>query len=126
MLHMQHVEHKARLESELEQVVQELKSIASFNEETGDWEALPVVEELGEADENVAADTAEELTTRQAVVAQLETRYRNINRALEKIANGTYGICELSGEPIEEARLTANPAARTNIANRDRERELPL
>lgn len=123
---MQHIEHKARLELESEQVIQELKSIASFNEETGDWEAVPVADDLGNADENVEADAVEEWDTRRSVVAQLETRYRNINRALEKIANGTYGICELSGEPIEEARLTANPAARTNIANRDRERELPL
>lgn len=123
---MQYEEYKARLESDLELVTAELKTIASFNEETGDWEAIPNTEELGNADDNIGADVVEEWETRRSIVEQLETRYRNINRALEKIANGTYGICELSGEPIEEARLATNPAARTNIANRDREKELPL
>jgi RNA polymerase-binding transcription factor DksA len=27
--------------------------------------------------------------------------------------NGTYGVCEKSGKPIELDRLMANPAART-------------
>lgn len=123
---MKYAAYKKQLEADLTQIKAELQTIALFNPETGDWEAVPTTEELGDADENVAADASEDLTTRQAVVAQLENRYRNINRALVKIANGTYGICEISGEPIEAARLAANPAARTNIANRDRESELPL
>lgn len=123
---MQHGEYKTQLESDLEKIIAELKTIASFDEETGDWEAVPIVEELGNADENIEADAIEDWDTRRSIVAQLETRYRNINRALEKIADGTYGFCELSGEPIEKERLAANPAARTNIANRDRERELSL
>ena len=88
--------------------------------------AIPDKADLGNADENVEADAVEEWNGRRALMAQLEIRYRNIKRALEKIANGTYGICEISGEPIEEERLHANPAARTNLANIDREKELPL
>ena len=33
--------------------------------------------------------------------------------ALERIEKGTYGICEVGNEEIEEDRLNANPAART-------------
>ena len=50
---------------------------------------------------------------------QLENRLLDVKRALEKIDNGTYGTCEVSGEQIEETRLDANPAARTSIAHKD-------
>src|SRR2546427_10634883 len=35
-----------------------------------------------------------------------------IDAALDRIAQGTYGICELTGEPIEPARLRAIPWTR--------------
>lgn len=38
-----------------------------------------------------------------------------IDHALAKIENGTYGICEDSGEPINEARLKAIPTARYTL-----------
>ena len=34
-----------------------------------------------------------------------------VDRALEKIEEGTYGICDRGGHPIEEARLQAIPYA---------------
>jgi DnaK suppressor protein len=123
---MQNEEYKKRLETELTEVISELRTIAVQDPETGDWEAVPGNEDATETDDNVEADAVEDWDIRSGVVAELETRYRNINRAIEKIVAGTYGICEISGEPIEPERLDANPAARTNIANRDRERELPL
>ncbi len=36
-------------------------------------------------------------------------KLRMIDRALEKIENGTYGICEGTGKPIPEGRLRAIP-----------------
>lgn len=123
---MSYTVYKTQLESDLQAVISELQIIAVENQETGDWEAVPVAEDLRSADENEEADAIEEWDTRRAIVSELETRYRNIRRALDKIATGTYGICEISGEAIEPERLAANPAARTTILNRDRERELPL
>lgn len=35
-----------------------------------------------------------------------------IDQALDRLRNGTYGICELTGEPIEAERLEAIPWAR--------------
>ncbi len=46
-------------------------------------------------------------------MAVLENRWNEVRAALKKIEAGTYGICEISGEPIEEDRLEVNPAART-------------
>jgi DnaK suppressor protein len=36
---------------------------------------------------------------------------KKILRALEKLEDGTYGICEVCGEPIEEKRLLSRPVA---------------
>jgi RNA polymerase-binding transcription factor DksA len=40
---------------------------------------------------------------------------REINAALQKIREGTYGICEGTGKPISRARLEAQPWARFSI-----------
>src|SRR4029453_6720346 len=40
---------------------------------------------------------------------------REINAALAKIQNGTYGICEGTGKPISKPRLEAQPWARYSI-----------
>ena len=40
---------------------------------------------------------------------------KEIRIALNKIKQGTYGICEESGELIEENRLLANPLARYSL-----------
>jgi DnaK suppressor protein len=40
---------------------------------------------------------------------------REINLALKKLAEGTYGICEGTGKPITRARLEAKPWARYSI-----------
>jgi DnaK suppressor protein len=40
---------------------------------------------------------------------------RLIERALEKITDGTYGVCDISGEEIPKARLEAMPYASTTV-----------
>ena len=40
---------------------------------------------------------------------------RQIDRALEKIEDGTYGICDISGEEIPRGRLEAIPYAITTV-----------
>lgn len=107
------------------QITTDLQTIATYNEHTGDWQALPEATE-DTADENSRADRTEDWGERQATVAQLETRFRNIKRALTKLEAGTYGVCEITGEPIEPDRLAANPAARTCKNHLNEESLLPL
>ena len=38
-----------------------------------------------------------------------------LDRALERIDNGTYGLCKVSGRPIPKARLMAVPHTETSI-----------
>lgn len=42
-----------------------------------------------------------------------------INRALEKIEDGSYGICDISGEPIPLARLEAVPYGVTTVKTQE-------
>jgi RNA polymerase-binding protein DksA len=41
---------------------------------------------------------------------------KELNRALERIENGTYGICRATGKPIERGRLEFAPHTRYSIA----------
>lgn len=108
---------KEKLLAEQKTLEEELRGIAIFNTETDLWEATPDTELIGETDENDAADRFEDFEERTSMVTTLQARLTDVGAALEKIANGTYGICEVSGEPIEADRLEANPAARTNKAH---------
>ncbi len=109
--------YKEKLASEKVTLEEELSGIAIFNTETNMWEATPDQDMMGEIDDNDAADRFEDFEGRSGMVTTLQSRLSDINRALDKIEKGTYGTCEVSGEPIEEARLQANPAARTNKAH---------
>ena len=43
------------------------------------------------------------------VGTQLESRLERVDRALEKIDDGTYGACDACGKPIDPRRLRAAP-----------------
>lgn len=119
--------HKAKLETQLNTIVEELKGLGIYDEHSDNWEAVPDQEVSGaDADENTNADASEAAEERQATMSDLEIEYHDIRRALKKIEAGTYGICEISGEPIEEKRLLIKPDARTCIAHMNEENQLPL
>jgi RNA polymerase-binding transcription factor DksA len=50
-----------------------------------------------------------------SILESLETELAEIEAAIERIDQGTYGIDELTGAPIDPARLEAVPIARTNV-----------
>ena len=106
-------------------ITKDLEAVAVLDTATDNWEAVPESEQ-SEADSNNEADVIEAWNERRATVAALETEYRDIKRAIQKISQGTYGICEISGEMIEEDRLTAYPTARTCKQHMDQEFELSL
>lgn len=105
---------KKKLEEELVTLEGELTSVGQKNPDNlKDWEAKPADLNALSSDESELADTQEEFEGNTAILKRLEVRFNDVKKALEKIGNGTYGICETSGEPIETERLEANPAART-------------
>lgn len=50
-----------------------------------------------------------------ALVQQVRDHLAEIDAALVRLEDGSYGTCERCGRPIEEARLEARPVARTCI-----------
>jgi DnaK suppressor protein len=51
----------------------------------------------------------------EALIGQATNRLAEIDAALARLDAGTYGTCEVCGQPIGTARLEARPAARTCI-----------
>ena len=84
-------------------------------------------EEEEDFTEHDSGDMSQSLFTREmdATVEQtIEKRLRNVERALQKIDEGTYGICDDTGEPIPRGRLEAVPEAIYTVeAQQRRERE---
>lgn len=59
-------------------------------------------------------DEASDLSSRQLLLSLNEAdrkKLREIDEALERIEEGTYGICEECGEPISPKRLEVKPTA---------------
>ncbi|OGG57966.1 hypothetical protein A2853_03515 [Candidatus Kaiserbacteria bacterium RIFCSPHIGHO2_01_FULL_55_17] len=105
---------RATLEAERDSLDEEL---AGYGKKVGgDWEGASG-SKGEEADPNTAADNIEELATNIPLVEELEKRHKEIDHALERMDDGTYGTCEVCGVPIALDRLEANPAATTCIAH---------
>ncbi len=89
-------------------------------------------EEEEDFTEHDSGDMSHSLFTREldATVEQtLERRLRNVERALQKVEEGTYGICDDTGEPIPRGRLEAVPEAIYTVEaqqRRERERRPPI
>jgi DnaK suppressor protein len=96
---------RRRLEALRRQVLgaeeQTIANQQTFQEEHGDE-----AQEL----EDEAQDSAQKEVT-QALHDVDDRRISHIERALQKIEQGTYGLSDLSGEQIPKARLEAIPEA---------------
>jgi DnaK suppressor protein len=67
-------------------------------------------------------DDAQKLTSLELeanLAAAEEDRLSNIERALQKIDDGTYGLSEASGAPIPIERLEASPEALYTVAEQN-------
>jgi len=96
------IEQKNKLE-------EDLARISKPNSKEGDYETA--YSDIGDdMDEN--ASEVEEYADNIAIENNLEEQLKDVNNALEKIKNGTYGVCEICGADIAIERLEANPAAK--------------
>jgi DnaK suppressor protein len=88
--------------------------------QTSEATMAPVRQDEGRpADEMDQADAS--IVQHEALgrAAHDQGRLREIERALARIDAGTYGISELSGEPIGFERLSAVPWARFTVAEQE-------
>ncbi|MBA3630382.1 MAG: TraR/DksA C4-type zinc finger protein [Actinobacteria bacterium] len=83
--------------------------------------------ELSSYDQH-SADIATETFEREkdeSILEQVQGELNDIDHALARIENGTYGTCEACGKPIGDARLEAVPTARFCVEDQARaERDL--
>jgi RNA polymerase-binding transcription factor DksA len=98
-------------QTRVEGLISELRTELGTSENEG-------TSELADYDQH-PADTASETFEREkdlSILEQLEAELAELQAALERVDAGTYGTDEVTGEPIDPARLDALPTARTNIA----------
>lgn len=72
----------------------------------------------GGQDPGDSGDQGQDLTARgtDALVAEdLAERLRMVRRAMKRLDDGTYGVSVLSGRPIPDDRLEADPAAELTV-----------
>jgi DnaK suppressor protein len=62
-----------------------------------------------------AAEPLVEEATSDSIAGDLQERLAAIDRALARLAAGTYGRSVLSGQPIPDERLEADPSAEVTI-----------
>ncbi len=89
-----------------------------------DREELMIVPEESLEDGDIASQTLIQNVSIGLRSRELE-RLREIEYALERIEQGTYGICEDTEEPIEKKRLESMPWARLSLEAQE-ERESAL
>ena len=79
-----------------------------------DQSASDSVGELSSYDQH-QADMGTETFEREkdlSILEQVEAELADVEHALRRLDEGTYGTCEVDGKPIPEDRLEALPAAR--------------
>lgn len=105
---------RQRLEDERDRVS---GLIAGLRSEGLDEEEAAQTGELTHYDQH-PADQASETFEREkdlSILERLEDELAEIEAALQRIDEGTYGIDEVTGKPIDPERLDALPTARTNV-----------
>jgi DnaK suppressor protein len=96
------IEREAELEAQLAELTKppsELGTI-SFGKRIGEGTSM-------------AVDRLAAVSTQEHLLAMLE----EVRRAQQRVADGTYGTCEVCGEPIPEGRLEARPWSTRCVAH---------
>ena len=94
---------KKILLKEREQIVGEVKQIVESSKEMGQ----DGIQDIG--------DEAANIYNKQVLLSLNEnerTRLQEVDESLDRIENGTYGICDECGEPIGLKRLEVRPVAK--------------
>ena len=105
---------RSRLEKEKKRLLEVLEQA-----KTGAGEERREGSPFGKREEE--ATESFELEKRLALEKQVRTKLAEIDHALSKFANGTYGFCDVCGQPISPERLEALPQA--NLCLKDKAKQ---
>lgn len=95
-------ERQAQLEAEL----------AELTRPQGEVGSISFGKRVGEGT-SMAVDRLAAVSAHEHLLAMLD----EVRRARARVAEGTYGVCEVCGEPIPEGRLEARPWATRCVAH---------
>jgi RNA polymerase-binding transcription factor DksA len=96
------LEEKSHLETDLADFTTKNPKV------TDDFEAK--FPEYGDEEDENAREVAQ-YTVNKPLEISLENTLRDVNKSLERIDKGTYGICKYCKQPIDEKRLRARPTS---------------
>lgn len=91
------LEEKARLEKEL----------PSVSDESQEGGAFPSYGDKEDENASEVAEYAANLTLEETLAKSL----RDVKKSLQRLDEGSYGICKYCKKPIEEKRLSARPTS---------------
>jgi RNA polymerase-binding transcription factor DksA len=104
--------YKSKLQAKKEQLESQLNQFATKDPNLkGDWDTKYPRTPEGNLEE--AADEVEEYSNKIHIEFSLETQLRNVNGALERIENSSYGVCQKCQNPIAPERLEISPESAT-------------
>ena len=110
-LHLRLVDEQGRLEAMIEEFDRQ-REHSRLTETGSEHNADPDNADGG----SLAFEMEMDLSIEQNAKELLE----KVERALKRMDEGTYGVCEISGKPIPLARLEALPYASTTVENAGR------
>lgn len=102
---------KELLSKEREEVEAELTALSREGPEEGD-------ERIEPGDMNSEGLYQDELDAGR--IQDLQAKLAAVERAEARLATGTYGLSTLSGDPIPDARLEAQPTAELTVEEEER------
>jgi DnaK suppressor protein len=110
--------YRERLDSERARLQTELDRLSAEVAESAD----PLDPTRGGVGNHLADDSNETFEEEKLLSLRYNTEQmlRQVDHALERVADGTYGVCENCGKPIPPERLDARPAATLDIACQQR------
>ena len=101
-------EVRSRLAAERKRAEERLHTLEHERDEDG---------AIDSAGGDPGADTTSAATYLGAI-EDVHNEIEEIDLALQRVDDGTYGIDEVTGEPIDPARLEAEPTARINVGTK--------
>lgn len=101
---------RQQLEEERDRLNEEREEIESADSENSQAEETG---ELSDYDDHIgdAASATFERAKDYALLENIEMMLQKVNRALDKVEDGSYGKCDRCGQEIGEPRLEAMPSA---------------
>lgn len=96
------------------QIQNDLEAVGKLESPSNDEDYKASFPEYGDKDDENAQEISE-YSTNLATEQVLEKTLKDINNAIKRIEEGTYGSCKYCGEAIAKKRLQARPVASSCI-----------